>query len=218
MTRVGNLRLGITDIHLAQGRQLIGKAIYEKYNKEWPRKIKTVLPELQGYIRGKLLTSEIYYSLTSGTLKGEFGLGEDAHSIVQEVIDIVARSLKIRFNRFKFVFPRLEGGLVLRIDLDVYRELLGSNFSYESEPSGTEIKWLEWLLIKGDEIIIKDYHVVFGSFDNSRSGEAIMFKHGSYQVSPSYSGTFNDNWITRELNDNETSAAIGHIIFEEMFK
>lgn len=217
MAKVGKLNVGLTKVSLAQGRNLVGKAVYENFNKEWPKKLKLVLPSLQGYIRSKLLLSETYYSLTEGTLKGEFGLGEEANSEVSQIVNIIAESLKIRFNRFKFVFPRLTGGLVIYIDLNIYRDLLNSSFSYVSEKSGSEIKWLEWLLIKGDEIIIQNYHVLFGEFDQSRSGMAIMFKNGVYQVSPNYSGTFNDNWITRELGDNETESAIGYIIHQELF-
>lgn len=93
--------------------------------------------------------------------------------------------------------------------------------SYESK-SGT-IPWLRWLLLEGSGILIQDYEVrYYNSIQkNSRSRFALMvqpttiaarmkyskFYDGGYfkgvdgfNISPEFSGTEDDNWITRSFD------------------
>jgi len=73
---------------------------------------------------------------------------------------------------------------------------------------GESLPWIEWLLKRGDDIIISDYHVVEG--DHGRTGMATMKPGGNYKVSrvnPSFSGTEDDNFVTRALDGKEMEIA-----------
>jgi hypothetical protein len=63
------------------------------------------------------------------------------------------------------------------------------------------LPWLEWLLLKGNSIIVRNYNVKYGQNPRSRSGDAIMIDStSSWRVPPEFAGTTRDNWTTRALN------------------
>ena len=75
--------------------------------------------------------------------------------------------------------------------------------SYQSK--GGKVDWLEWLLTAGTSEVISGYRVMYGFFDTSRTGEAIMVKSKTkgFSIDPMYAGTQDDNWITRSLKKVE---------------
>ena len=71
-----------------------------------------------------------------------------------------------------------------------------------SQPiEGGSLPWLSWLLTAGDSIIIANFGVEFGSFPQSRTGGARMAqKAAPYKVNSAFSGTEDDNFITRSIS------------------
>ena len=64
--------------------------------------------------------------------------------------------------------------------------------------------WLEWLLLKGNQIIVRNYEVKIGSNSRSRSGDAIMISSSeNWRVPPEFIGTNTNNWTTRALSKIE---------------
>jgi hypothetical protein len=70
--------------------------------------------------------------------------------------------------------------------------------SVNTQGVSTRIDWLEWLLTLGDTIQPKWMIVYAQDKKGSRSQEAIMRLHDrGWRVNPAYSGTIDDNWITK---------------------
>ena len=62
---------------------------------------------------------------------------------------------------------------------------------------------MEWLLLRGTEVVIEDAFVIYKDRPNSRSGMAIMAESDSrvFRVDPQYAGTENDNFVINTIND-----------------
>jgi hypothetical protein len=77
---------------------------------------------------------------------------------------------------------------------------------------------LEWLLLEGHKILVRDYDVRYGGYRTSRSGKALMFfkEKGKFQVDPNYSGTRYYNWITKafETVDDDLRLALESAVQE----
>lgn len=87
-----------------------------------------------------------------------------------------------------------------------YTDVLNSSAAVFKTEKGTDLNWLEWLLLFGSKTIIKDYEVEFGYNPRSRTGQAIMrgVKRGKWSVPYEFSGTQNNNWITRAIDSVES--------------
>jgi hypothetical protein len=151
-----------------------------------------------------LLSSPEILSLMSqseNSLKGDFGLTNPSASVMS-IIEAVQDSIEIEQMRVKTT----TGFLVLRIKIQPKHmgNVISAVDPVQTE-KGANLPWIEWLLLKGDEIIITDYHVE-PKIGTGRSGLATMKAGGEYtvgRVNPAYSGTQDDNFITRALKGKE---------------
>ena len=77
---------------------------------------------------------------------------------------------------------------------------------------------MDWLLNKGSQVVVSGFESVFSvDGSKSRSGLGFMFKTGnSFRVDPRYSGTKDDNFLTRLINNNRPAIEI--IIKDEINK
>jgi len=76
------------------------------------------------------------------------------------------------------------------------------------------LPWLSWLLTRGNEIIIQEYGVLYGSGFGRTDGAKMSNKKAPFMVDPAYSGTADNNFITRALAPHQR--AISNIIKEEL--
>lgn len=143
-------------------------------------------------------------SILSGSLRGDFGIVSPAGPVAA-IIEAVSQSVEVEYYPLT---KSLNGtALVIRIQPRTLQNVLGIVPPVITE-KGESLPWIDWLLKRGDDIIISDYHVVEG--DRGRTGMATMKPGGSYKVSrvnPSFSGTEDDNFITRALDDKEMAIA-----------
>jgi hypothetical protein len=140
------------------------------------------------------------------SLAGYFGIAGDSSSIATTIAVSIADSLTFKFDSFN---NNLNGGFEVYIQPTTFINLLGLKEGH-SVYSGGNLHWLDWLLTKGDEIIISNYQynpkTGFG-----RSGLGNMIPGGVFRVPPQYSGTIKDNFVTRALTGNEQDKAITQI-------
>ena len=160
--------------------------------------IKQAIPVLQQkimpIIQAALLSSPEINSLQNGILRAEFGLTSDpTDELVAAILSTISiRPLYAQKNR--------GGGIEITMQPSDYSNILGQSFAQQSIDGGS-LPWLSWLLTLGDTVIITDFGVEFGSFKTSRTGEAKMSsKAAPYKVNSAFSGTLNDNFITRAIN------------------
>ena len=158
-------------------------------------------------------------SLRGGPLQGELGIhasvGADPDHVIAAVGQVLADGMDVEVIPVRKVGKGIEGGMLIKVMKQDMSDVLGIfGASFESE-RGYQIDWLEWLLKRGDEIIIADYMFQNGSFNGrSRTGLGLMVHKGQWRVPPEFSGTTSNNWITRTIVSSESG--IERIVLEEL--
>jgi len=135
-------------------------------------------------------------SLRNGKLKADFGLDSDP---TQDIIYAIANSVEVIFRDVKLTKTYSKAVLSVYIQPSDFSNLLGQDFARVVTEKGDTLPWLSWLITQGDSVIISEYSVQYGGFSSSRSGQAIMKPFGVFKVDSSFSGTVNNNFITRAL-------------------
>ena len=150
-----------------------------------------------------IINSETWTSLRNGRLRAEFGLPEDVEDRLKDILEIWLRAIKIDYKQTVIRHDRLTGGITLTLLDTTWNDVLSSQASVIFTKVGQALPWLEWLLVMGDKVIIKDYKVITKMTPASRSGMAIMTKTytGRWRVPPEFSGSINNNFVTKIMDD-----------------
>jgi hypothetical protein len=167
--------------------------VFQKSAKDLPSKIKPLLSDA-------LKQEPEYSSLKSGKLRFEFGI-PDSNSI-DDVVEKIADTLTIDPSPVKISNVGLSGGFTLTAikTNDINGIINDPSAIMEDTTRGYSLPWLEWLLFKGNQTIIKGYSVKLGPNNNSRTGNAIMVtSNSSWRVPAEFAGTVSDNWTTRAV-------------------
>ncbi len=172
----------------------VTKAIAEEANKKIPKSVPRIRSQVEPIISAALLASPEILSLQGGILRAEFGLEKDPSS---EIVDAIISSLKVQYVPVSS--KNLSGGLRIVMQPSSFENLLSLGIAQQPIEGGS-IPWLEWLLTLGDSIIIADFGVQFGAYPKSRTGDARMSqKFAPYKVNSAFSGTKDNNFITRAV-------------------
>ena len=150
-------------------------------------------------IQNSLRQEPEYISLMSGTLKAEFGIPDS--SSIERVILAMTETLRIVSNPVTATTRGLSGVFSLTMmKSDNAGGVIYDEIANVTDNQGQSLPWLEWLLLRNNQAIIKKYKVRFGSNQNSRSGLAIMVPSGdNWRVPPEFAGSQSDNWTTRAV-------------------
>lgn len=140
-----------------------------------------------------------YDSLINGLLRGDLGL-EYPQDDMEDIISILRDNIVVEYDPIKIVGRHFDGGIVIRFIQRDHADILEiPAASYISNEH--DIDWLEWLLLRGDSVIISEYMVARGNFarSSSRTKMALMWKKsgGTFKIPPQFSGTVGSNFITR---------------------
>ena len=148
-----------------------------------------------------ITTEPEYQSLLSGRLQYEFGIPESAQR-VNEIVKIWTDHVIVEVTPVTIAGYGLKGGFSISMIQGDYTDVLGSSSSrVVDEAKSTVLPWLEWLLLYGNKIIVRNYEVQVGSNPRSRSGMAIMVpSKNNWRVPPEFAGTPTNNWVTRALS------------------
>lgn len=126
------------------------------------------------------------------SLAGQFGIPGDSNGIVSSIVDSIVGATSVKFVRYSV---NLKGGLELQFQPTTFGNLLGMADGHVVY-SGGDLHWLDWLLLRGDNVIVTNYQYN-PSNGLGRSGLGNMIGGGSFRVAPEFSGTKDDNFITR---------------------
>lgn len=155
-------------------------------------------------IRERINNSDVMNELRSGQLRYDLGLKPEEVQIMSEKIpETISKNIIVRVD----VHPQESSvSLIVEMIKDGLEELLAlpeaSFIQTYTRNTPEEIRWLEWLLTKGDNIIVYEHCVWYTPGNpNSRSGGAVTAKPGSFRIRPQWSGVEDNNFITRALED-----------------
>lgn len=184
-------------------RKALLQAMTEHLEPAMYKTITYIEPKIRILLRQALQNEPEYGSLISGELRKQFGI-EDV-SNVDRAIDKVINSMNISKNNIKSSGRGLSGGILLTIVPSDYSGIIDDSSAFVVDNNrGYSLPWLEWLLLKGGEIIVRGFEVQYGPNPSSRSGDAIMVTSGkNWRVPAQYAGTVRNNWITRALSTIE---------------
>lgn len=179
--------------------------IYDNINTAIQKEIRANLNKSLSKIRADVINLTIealencpeIQSLRNGKLKLDFGLDSDPTS---DIIYAIANSVDIKIKSSNIGKSELQNFLTIYIQRSDFKNLLSLEAANIVTERGTQLPWLQWLLLAGDAVLISEYSVKYSSFSTSRSGGAIMIPVGIFQVDPSFSGTADNNFITRALS------------------
>jgi hypothetical protein len=210
----------------------INNAIANHFNRAVPRALQPIDDAIVALTLDVYRDSATYHSLINGLLKYNFGLPSDAKARVENILQTIVENLETSFYPFKVVGNEIRGKIRIQVLRTNFNDVLGlstSTLNIESTHTtgdvlnigeSLELPWLQWLLIEGDTIIINDYDILYKP-GAGRSGGAIMVPRDSrsWRVPPQFSGTIDNNWLTRTLVDGRRYlSGIAKIIEREINK
>ena len=196
------------------------KAAAEEFNTRLNKKIARIRERVKNLTINMIKQSDTYESLISGELAAHFGLpSTNRQAMVDAIIEKIGESIKIDVKPVKQFGKGFRGQTTISVMVNDFSDILSMTEAFVSTEKGQILPWLEWLLLKGDAIIISEHDVrLVGG--KGRSGGAVMVKNSAaaWRVPPEHSGTIRDNWLTRTLTiyRDKYLKAIGQIIKQEL--
>ena len=174
----------------------VRRLIIQKVN--WVRLGQRMQHNVQSLLAQYLRAQPEYAALINniGKLRTEFGIKNP--NVVEQIINRWLSSITVRTTAIRKRGKGLYGKIVVEgVSTDLHDVLHLGTFTSEK---GSEIRWLEWLLEAGDNIIITTHDVQFNP-KYSRTGVDIMVRSNQgWRVPPEYSGTINNNYVTRAID------------------
>lgn len=184
----------------------IAKAVNDKISSNTPELISKTKDLVRRWV---FIQPEIQSLLSSGagSLIGYFGITKSSQEIVSAIINSVTESIEVKLIKYA---ADLSGGLEIRFQPSSFVNLLAIPEGHTIYDTG-DLHWLEWLLRRGDRIIVANYQYnpVTGL---GRSRLGVMVPGGSFRVPPQFSGTEDNNFITRALLGKSQEKEIAEIV------
>ena len=195
-------------IRLVEAEDVIAKKILQEMARKLDKAIRLAIPNIKPHasnvILENMLDNDVMNAINGGNLMGTLGLTA-AHGMNAsiEIAHMVAGSLEITGKKVRLKGAGLQGGLTIHVQPSNFANVLGISegvVEYFSKRYEAMIKldWLNWLLTRGDDIIVGDYSFIQKP-GIGRSGLGAMTAGGVFRIPPEYSGTQDDNFITRTL-------------------
>lgn len=187
-------------IKILDSAKVIQSRVNEASAKVLNQKIKSNLGDIQNKCRDLavsfLMSSPEIASISGGELAGAFGLTSGQSSVaIAAISQAFVNSIYVEFKNFDKSLRN--GGVYIYFQPSSFANLLNLPEGHNIYESG-DLHWLQWLLERGDEIIVAGY-----SYDPKsglgRSGLGYMSEGGAFRVPPQFSGTSDNNFITRSL-------------------
>ena len=175
--------------------KILSKQVVEFIRKRQSR----LTSRVQDYVAKTIEKSPEIQSLRSGELKIDFGLDSDP---TDQIVNTIANSVRVLINPVKFSKGSFVAGVEVLVQPTSFANLLSADFA-EQEIRGGSIPWLEWLLTRGDSIIIADFGVEYQSGRGRSGGGTMSSTVAPFKVNPRYSGTTDNNFITRALDRSQ---------------
>jgi len=202
----GSISLKILESN-SQIKDKIYEAIVQELNKRVFKNKNNVTTRLQNAVKRWVGAQPEIASLransSAGSLGAQFGLTSGTSDMIADIItSTVAGSMVVKIQPIK---KTLKGTLEINFQRDDFINLLSLQSGHVLTEKGTDLHWLDWLLIKGDTAIITGYTYIPGPLGRSGGGE--MNIGGLWRVPPEFSGTITNNFITRSFKGTEKETA-----------
>lgn len=197
------------NIKILESQNQINKGILTSIlpdiKKDVDKGVSLVKSELPKIVNTIVTNSPVYNSILSGRLRYELGI-PNSNSVLAELLQIWTTNIMYTYKP-----PFISGTQIIsRFSASLFKanfdDVLGSQAAQVYDTvRGYKLPWLQWLLFYGNLPIIRDHEVVRSRSRSSRTGEAVMRRTGgSWSVPSEFSGTIDNNWITRAIESNSS--------------
>ena len=181
----------------------INKAIADYMNSQIRKKNKRILGIFKGsaesWVRSQPEIQSLLAQGEKGSLNAQFGLPPGTPDLaVDKIVNSIVESTEIKITK---VNQKLSGGIEIFCQPSQFLNLLELSEGHVRTKKGADLHWLDWLLTLGDKTIVIGYNYEPG--DGGRSGGGTMTKGTAFRVSPLFSGTVEDNFVTRAFSGKE---------------
>jgi len=201
----GTVELIQTDTFIQKGlnKQLL--PLIDKLIKTASTKAKSGIQRL---LRSAILRQPEVESVLGGQLRLEFGLPDGSRRI-DDILNTWISNVELKTNISSIKRGRIVAGFSIFAIKSDYSDVLNLSSAVLTTEKGQALPWLNWLLLEGDRVIVRDYNISFSpQFSNaSRTGGAVMIEDdgGRWRVPPEFSGVQGNNFVTRALDEIESS-------------
>lgn len=183
-----------------QIRQSILSALAPEIDRTIKQSLLSIKNQIILLVKQALIQEPEYSSLVSGQLRYELGIPNP--SVADRIVESVANTVSVQQSKVLINSLGVKGGLTINIlGYQDIQGLISTDIASVFDAKGYYLPWLEWLLLKGNNPIIKKFEVKLGPNPKSRTGNAIMIKSSSnWSVPSAFAGTTTNNWFTRALD------------------
>lgn len=158
--------------------------------------IKLMIP---AWITEQKEVSSLLAQGVQNSLNAEFGLTPGLPDLsVAAIIRSVADSISVEIPKLD---RHLKGSVLFRIQPNDFANLLGLPEGFVTTNLGSNLHWLNWLLTMGGTPVVTGYQYI--PSNSGRSGGGQMTGGKVWRVPSEHSGTIDDNFITRALENRE---------------
>ena len=197
-------------LRLLESDQEITKQILSslkfKINDVFTKAKSKILKEIKPVIESNIKSEPEYNSLIAGQLKYELGIPNA--QMVDKIISIWTNNIHVENKPIKITSNQLIGGFSINMIQSDYSDVLSSSEANIIDTNtGSVVPWLDWLLLRGGDIVVADYEVKIGPNSRSRTGMAVMVSSNeNYRIPAQFAGTEQNNWVYRAISkiDNST--------------
>jgi hypothetical protein len=178
--------------------QAAADLINKKIQKNHKRAVRGLQELIPVWIKSQPEIVSLLAEGDSTSLNSQFGLVPgQGNAVLNEIINAVKASTAINIHK---VNKSLQGGLTIEIQPVDYNNIISLSEGLIKYPIAS-LNFLDWLLLKGDTVIIVGHKYKIGT--TGRSGHGIMISGGSWRVPPEFSGSVDNNFITRAFSGRE---------------
>ena len=187
----------------------VNSATAEVINKTIKINKSSITSKAKAFAIQSLLSQPEIFSLAGGELAGAFGLpASSAQAAISAITQSFSSSIYTKIQKFDNNLK--QGGVYIYFQPSNFVNLLNLPEGHTMYAKG-DLHWLQWLLKRGDEIIVAGYEFE-GRSGRGRSGLGYMTIGGSFRVPPQFSGTTDNNFISRALVGKSQEHAISNIL------
>jgi len=195
------------------------KGLAEVLSPHFSNAIPKIRESVAELVKNEISSSPEMKSISGGTLQFDIGLRPgQAVEVVSIFAQAVAESVAVKYTPIKKSGRKLKGGIIISIQPLTYINI--PDLPLEWELTSGEIADVKKLLLQlGDSMLVFTYDISYGPF--GRSGGAKMDKSlekswgissGGSRVPPSFSGTQENNFITRTLKKKSFESELSIIL------
>ena len=210
-------------LHILESNQDIAnkilKALAEVLSPHFSNSIPKIRESVAELVKNEISSSPEMKSISGGTLQFDIGLPSGkAVEVVSIFAQAVADSVEVSYTPIKKSGRKLKGGITILV-----QPLTNANIPsipLQWELTSGEIADVKKLLLElGDSLVVFNYDISYGPF--GRSGGGKMDKSlekswgisaGGSRVPPSFSGTQDNNFITRTLKKKSFESELSIIL------